>query len=189
MTLEKINQQYSEKSGEPEKMLEDFTWIYTTYYKRVYKYICYRISDEHMAEEICSHVFEKILTNYHTASENKMSFEAWIFAIARNTVTDYYRAQKKNSYFSLDTIFNKASTKPSPDECIISAEENSYLFQALNRLKDKERGIISLKYGAELKNTEIAKLMDISESNVGVILYRSLKKLEKILVAGGFKYE
>lgn len=81
------------------------------------------------------------------------------------------------------------SPKPSPDELILTKENNSYLFEALSRLNEKERSVVSLKYGADLKNTEIAKLMGLSESNVSVILYRSLKKLKKILVSGGFKYE
>ncbi len=37
---------------------------------------------------------------------------------------------------------------------------------------------MALKFGADLKNTEIASLTGISESNVGVILYRSMKKLK-----------
>jgi DNA-directed RNA polymerase specialized sigma24 family protein len=38
-----------------------------------------------------------------------------------------------------------------------------------------------LKFAAELKNTDIAEVMGISDSNVGVILFRSLKKLRKEL--------
>jgi len=51
----------------------------------------------------------------------------------------------------------------------------------LAKLSDKERNIIALKYAAELKNTDIAEIMGISDSNVGVILFRSLKKLRKEL--------
>ena len=172
-----------------EKMLEDFTKIYETYYTRIYKYTYYRINDEYMAEEVCSRIFEKILSKYPTFSKNKMSFEAWIFAIARNTVTDYYRAKKRNTHHPLEGLLNKPSTKLTPDQHMIKKEESAYLLEALKQLKEKERGILSLKYGAELKHKEIAKIMGISESNVGVMVYRSLKKLEKILVAGGFKYE
>lgn len=38
-----------------------------------------------------------------------------------------------------------------------------------------------MKFAAELKNTDIADIMGLSVSNVGVILYRSLKKLRKEL--------
>lgn len=168
----------------------EFTEIYKTYYKRVFKYICYRIDDQHMAEDLCSQVFEKIIEKYSSFSRNNMTFEGWIFAIARNTITDYHRKNKRRGFhFSLDYIIDMVSSKPSPDDMILTEEKNSYLFQALAHLNERDRAVVSLKYGAELKNTEIAKLMGLSESNVSVILCRSLKKLQKNLVRGGFKYE
>lgn len=169
--------------------VEQFTQIYEKYYERVFKYICYRIDDQHMAEELCSQVFERIITKYSSFSGNKESFDSWIFTIARNTLTDHYRKKKQRFHFSLDYIMDRVSSKPSPDELVLTEENNAYLFQALGHLNERERSVVSFKYGAGLKNTEIAKLMGLSESNVSVILCRSLKKLKKILVSGGFKYE
>lgn len=170
-------------------MMEEFTQIYEAYYKRVFKYICYRIDDQHMAEELCSEVFEKIIAKYDSFSGNKMTLESWVFTIARNTITDYYRKKNQRVHFSLDYIMDLVSSKPSPDELILTEENNAYLFQALAHLSGRDRSVVSLKYGAELKNTEIAELMGLSESNVSVILCRSLRKLKKILARGGFKYE
>ncbi|MNJ03230.1 RNA polymerase sigma factor SigX [compost metagenome] len=48
----------------------------------------------------------------------------------------------------------------------------------MQALKTKERHIVALKFGAGLKNVEIAQLLDISESNVGVMLFRVMKKLK-----------
>ncbi|MDF2723041.1 MAG: subfamily polymerase sigma-24 subunit, partial [Paenibacillus sp.] len=45
--------------------------------------------------------------------------------------------------------------------------------------------IIALKFAAGLKNSEIAGLMGVSESQIGVIVYRSLKKLHTFLGTGG----
>lgn len=177
------------ETNDTQKMVNEFTKIYKQYYRRVFKYICYRINDQHMAEELCSQVFEKIIEKYNGFSGDEKNLESWIFTIARNIVTDYYRTKGKKFHFSLDYIIDMISPKPSPDEAILTKENNSYLFEALSRLNEKERSVVSLKYGADLKNTEIAKLMGLSESNVSVILYRSLKKLKKILVSGGFKYE
>lgn len=177
------------ETNDTQKMVNEFTKIYKQYYKRVFKYICYRINDQHMAEELCSQVFEKIIEKYNSFSGDEKTLESWIFTIARNTVTDYYRTKEKKFHFSLDYIIDMISPKPSPYELILTKENNSYLFEALSRLNEKERSVVSLKYGADLKNTEIAKLTGLSESNVSVILCRSLKKLKKSLVSGGFKYE
>lgn len=166
-----------------------FTEIYDTYYKRVYKYICYRINNHYAAEEICSHVFEVVISKYNSFSPQRSNFEVWLFAIARNAVTDYFRSQKKSMTFSLDSILDLFQSKSSPEEIVIRDDSHEELFKALAKLSDKERHIIAMKYAAGLKNAEIAELLGVSGSNIGVVLYRCLKKLQKELEKGGFHYE
>lgn len=188
--MESLNfKQHENEIMSKESMVDEFTKIYELYYKRIYKYICYRINDQYMAEDLCSQVFERIIAKYSSFSGNSITFESWIFTIAKNTLNDYYRKNNKIFHFPLDYIMDKFSPKSSPDEQILTEENNSYLLQALTHLNERDRSVVSLKYGAELKNTEIAQLMGLSESNVSVILCRSLKKLEKFLTNGGFKYE
>lgn len=38
------------ETNDTQKIVNEFTKIYKQYYKRVFKYICYRINDQHMAE-------------------------------------------------------------------------------------------------------------------------------------------
>jgi RNA polymerase sigma-70 factor (TIGR02952 family) len=169
--------------------VEEFAQVYDMYFKRVYKYICYRINNHYTAEDICSQVFEAVMCKYHSFSSEKSTFEVWLFAIVRNAVTDYFRAQKKRSYFSLDSLLDMVFPKPSPEELAIRDDNNQALFKALSTLREKERNIIAMKYAAGLRNAEIAQIMGVSESNIGVVLYRSLKKLHGALEAGGFRNE
>ncbi|RED65504.1 sigma-70 family RNA polymerase sigma factor [Cohnella phaseoli] len=168
---------------------EEFAQLYDRYFQRVFNYICYRINNHYAAEDICSQVFETVIRKYHTYSSEKGNFEVWLFAIVRNAVTDYFRMQNKRRHFSLDSILDRVFPKPSPEELAIRDDNNRALFEALARLRDKERNIIAMKYGAGLKNSEIAQLLEVSESNIGVVLYRSLRKLHATLEAGGFRNE
>jgi len=165
-----------------------FDQIFDNYYKRVYKYICYQINNQNMAEDLCSQVFEKVIAKYKTYSPEKSSFEVWLFAIARNIVTDYHRSNKKKFHLSLDAILEIISPNPSLEEEVITEEGNKELFLALRKLSPKERNIISMKFAAGLKNSEIAGLLGISGANVGVVLHRSLKKLHKSLEMGGYEH-
>ncbi|MED2003676.1 sigma-70 family RNA polymerase sigma factor [Brevibacillus laterosporus] len=168
---------------------ERFAELYDAYYMRVYHYICYRVNNHYTAEEICSHVFEMVISKYSSFNPDKSNFEVWLFAIARNAVTDYFRSQKKKMSFSLESILDMVLPKSSPEEIVIRGDNNQALFKALAKLSDKERNIIAMKYGAGLKNTEIAVLLGVSGSNIGVVLYRCLKKLQTELERGGFQYE
>lgn len=163
---------------------DEFSQIYEMYFNRVYKYICYRINNHYEAEDLCSQVFETVITKYHTFSEEKAKFDVWLFAIARNTVTDYFRSRKKRFHFSLDSITEMILSKPSPEELAIRDDEHQAMFQAMAKLRDKERNILAMKFAAGLKNSEIAELMGVSESNIGVVVYRIINKLRKFLEVG-----
>jgi RNA polymerase sigma factor (sigma-70 family) len=45
------------------------------------------------------------------------------------------------------------------------------------QLSKVEQEIISLKFGGEMTNRQIAKTLGLSESNVGIIIYRAVRKL------------
>ncbi len=167
---------------------KDFTYIFKTYYSRVYNYIYYRVNCHYTAEDLTSQVFEKVMLKIDTYSETKSPFEVWLFAIARNSVSDYFRSLKKYKFISIDTIKELISKKKTPENILEISETNSELLNALNILDTRERNIVALKFGAELKNKEIAEVLDLTENNVGVILYRTMKKLKKELERGD-KYE
>lgn len=166
----------------------DFTYIFETYYKRVYNYIYYRVNSSYVADDLTSQVFEKIMIKIETYNEDKAPFEVWLFAIARNVINDYFRDTKKHKFFSIDLIKNLISNKKTPEDVVEISETKDELLDALKILDKRDRNIIGLKFGAELKNIEIAEILELTESNVGVILYRTMKKLKKEL-EGGKIYE
>lgn len=154
------------------------TEIFKLYYKRVYNYTYYRVNSQETAEDLTSQIFEKIMINFNTYKKQKSKFEVWMFSIARNNINDYFRKQKRHKIISIDSIFDLESSDKGPEDLIINKERNSKLMNALNILDVKERNIIAYKFGADLKNTEIAEILNISESNVGVKLHRIMKKLK-----------
>lgn len=164
-----------EEKGLKEK---DFTYIFETYYKRIYNYIYYRVNCNEEAEDLTSQVFEKVMFKIGTYSESKSPFEVWLFAIARNIINDYFRSLKKYKFFSIDKIENLTSVEKNPEDILVKAETNDKLLKALSILSRRERNIVAFKFGGNLKNKEIAEILDITESNVGVILYRTMKKLK-----------
>jgi len=157
---------------------EVFTEIYNKYYSRIYKYILFRVGDHFLTEDLVSEVFEKVFLKYHTFTAEKGRFDAWLFTIANNTVINYF---KKNKHKLQTANLEKIEGKFRLEDLIIEQELKEFLLQAIMCLKERERNIIALKFGACLTNREIAQLLDLSESNVGTILYRSLKHLKDIL--------
>ena len=161
---------------------EAYAELYEQFMPKVYRYISFRISDENMAQDLTSIVFEKALTKFSGFNPQKASFSTWIFTIARNTIIDHYRVYKKHEYVKPDIEVNASAQYPSPEDEAIKAENTQRLRVFLSRLNKREQEAIILKYSNGMSNREIAEVLHLSESNVGSILCRTIRKLRNSFV-------
>lgn len=161
---------------------EMFSEVYTKYYSKLYKYTLYRVGDPNVAEDLVSEVFEKVLLKYDTYNPDKGMLSTWLFTIASNTVINYH---KRDRCKTEPIDFGKVELKYHLEDLIIDRELKELLLKAIMCLEERQENIIALKFGACLTNRQIARLMRLTESNVGTILYRSLKKLKDILKEQG----
>ena len=160
----------------------DFIQLYDDYFPRVYKYMCYRIGDPAIADDLTAIVFERALGKFKEFSSERGSLGAWIFTISRNTVYQYLRTRRIHNCLPLEEADSQPLDHPSPEEAMIHIEKQQELLTALQCLNDRETDLIGLKFAAHMTNRRIAELTGLSESNVGVILYRALHKLRDILI-------
>jgi RNA polymerase sigma-70 factor (ECF subfamily) len=154
-----------------------FAAIYDHYFPRVYNYARYRVGDAQTADDLTAQVFERVLLRIGEYRPERRPFAAWLFAIARNAVNDHFRAQKRHVWLSLDVLRGRASAGPAPEEIVERGETRSALLAAVARLSERERELVALKFAAGLTNRHIAALTRLSEGNVGVILYRAVRRL------------
>lgn len=164
---------------------EIFSELYNTYFPKLYKYALYKVGDSNAAEDLVSEVFEKVLVKYNTYNQQKGSFSTWLFTIANNIITNYY---KKNSRKVDPVDLEKVESTYHLEDLVIDRELKKLLLNAITCLDERQRNIIALKFGACLTNRQIAQVMNLTESNAGTILYRSLRQLKDILKEKGFVY-
>jgi RNA polymerase sigma factor (sigma-70 family) len=155
-----------------------FSAIYDHYFPRVYNYVRYRVQDAEAADELTAEVFEAIWGKFGSYRPERAPFAAWLFAIARNAINDHLRALSRHPWLSLETLRDKPSLEPQPEQVAIHHETRAELLAALARLSERERDFIALKFAAGLTNRSIAQLTGQSEDNVGVILYRAMRRLQ-----------
>ncbi len=164
-----------------------FIDLYNAYFSRVYNYVHYRVNDFHEADDLTSQIFVKLFTKIKHYQSEKAPFSVWIFSIARNTVTDYYRRRDRNTFASLDETL--ADSRLSPQDIVASKDILQHLHEALAALDQRKREIIALKFWTGCTNRDIAKLLGISESNTGVILFRAMRRLRQILESRGINFD
>lgn len=149
----------------------------------MYKYFRYRGDDSDTANDLASTVFERALAKLDSFDPRKAAFNTWLFAIAHNVIINHWKAQARSPILSTD-LTDLPGNDPGPDERLLQQERLGALLTALRDLDEREREIVALKFAGALNNRQIASLVGLSASNVGVILYRALNKLKtRLLVA------
>jgi RNA polymerase sigma-70 factor (ECF subfamily) len=153
----------------------DFDELYHAELPRVYNFFRYRVGNNQLAEDLTSETFEKAWRNRERYRSDIAAFSTWLFTIARRVAQDYYRKHRYPE-IALDEISNLSSRELAEDSFQQNADF-ARLSVLLARLEDRERELVALKYGAGLTNRAIAGLSGLSESNVGVILHRTIQTL------------
>ena len=106
------------------------------------------------------------------------SFIAWAKQIARYKVVEYVRKSKRRSmvHFSDNTVEELANQEPT------IASQNTYfeaMHNCIDKLKNRNREIIQLRYTRNMKIKEVAELMDMTSNALSKHMARihySLKK-------------
>lgn len=161
--------------------LQYFESLYEKYLDKVYNYFLYRLRNKEESEDLTSLTFEKAIINLHTFQDQGYSFSAWLFRIAHNNYIDCIRKKTKHKTCSLDDIeaYNEPSTPKIPDfiEDFDTKESLEKIQIIIKTLPPLHQEIWTLKLKCDLSHKEIADTLQLTENNVNVILFRSIKKI------------
>jgi len=167
-----------------ERIFQDFAERYRQYFPRVFAYVYGRIRDVQAAEDIASEVFERAYVKAETLRHEE-AFGTWLFTIARNLLISYCRKRNRFGGPVDSDLVDSLPGEDAPEDSYLEREEVAKIMGHVRHFPRREQDIISLKFDAELTNVQIAGIMNLSESNVRVILCRTLQKLRKILQEEG----
>lgn len=153
---------------------QDWDAIYAEQLPRVYNYFRYRVGTGPVAEDLTSITFEKAWRSRHRYRRDRGAFSTWLFTVARNVAVDHWRQQRPD--VPLEHAM-EVPGGPAPDELAERRSDVARLGRLLETIEERERELLSLKYGGGLTNRAIAQLTGLTESNVGTILHRTIQDL------------
>jgi RNA polymerase sigma-70 factor (ECF subfamily) len=173
---DKENQLVEAAKRDPERFAE----LYDKYVEQIYRYVYRRVSDQAIAEDLVSQSFYDALSHLKSYEYKGYPFSAWLYKIAHNNVLKWYRVHFRSQKVNLEDM-----TELSDDQDVMEEEsvrqEKQGVMDLLQKLEHEERELIRLKYFEEVSNIEIGQIMGISANNVGVKLYRALKRLKQLM--------
>jgi len=162
----------------------DWEALYAEQLPRVHSFFRYRVGPGAEAEDLTSLTFEKAWLARHRFRAERAGFGTWVMAIARNVAVDHFRARRIRRTAPLEEAENRAAGA-TPEQQAEARSDAERLAALLAALPDRERELVSLKYGAGLTNRAIARLLRLTESNVGTILHRTVTRLRAGWDEGG----
>jgi RNA polymerase sigma-70 factor (ECF subfamily) len=148
------------------------------YYPAVFRYFRYRGADIDTANDLASSTFEQALKYVSRYDPRKAQIQTWLFAIAHNLGINHWKDEKQTAPLEDDLPI---PDDPPLEHALVFNQDKEQVLQAIQSLDARARETLALKFGGLLTNRQIAELNHLTESNVGVILYRSLLKLRKLL--------
>lgn len=150
--------------------------VYQEYRDKVARYIHGKILHYQDAEDLVSVVFVKVYQKLEGFDSSKASMSTWIYAIARNTVTDYFRTRKIYSEFTEDMSYDTGIENE-----LLTNEMLDCLAETLEKLSERERTLIVLHYYSGYTLVKIADMMKMSYANIKIIHQKALVSMKKHL--------
>ena len=157
----------------------DFEELFKEQFKHVYNYLYYHIGNAQDAEDLTADVFTRAYEYRGSFSAAKGSSGAWLGGIARNMLKTYYqkKAKRPQTVELSELIYSNIYI----EDDYIHKEILERMFKQIDQLPERQKELIAMKYLLGLTNRDIAKMVNMTESNVGVTLHRTLKDLKSKL--------
>lgn len=149
-----------------------------TFYPKVYRYVYYRVNRPEDAEDLTN---ETCLKAVGALQQQRGSFHAWIFRIAANVVTDFYRRRSVRQ--TVQSIGDAVETLQGNGHQADAAMEREELRQAVHRLTEDQQQVIILKFIEGYETDEIADMLGKNAGAIRAIQFRALTTLRTMFGA------
>jgi RNA polymerase sigma-70 factor (ECF subfamily) len=158
--------------------LAELSELFDRYHVKMFNFFMKLTFDRAASEDLTQNLFYRLIRYRNTYDGKDNSFKPWIYQMARNLHSDYYRQQKKNN-----EVFRRPETGHEnipPETGHFEEDDYKRLEWALQRLEPDQREIIVMSRYQGLKYEEISKIRNISVPAIKVQVHRTMKELRKI---------
>jgi RNA polymerase sigma-70 factor, ECF subfamily len=160
------------------------------YANRLYNYAFYRCGDHHLAEDIASETFARVIEKISAYEQREVPFRAWIYRIAHNQLANHLRYRKRHQAVSLDALNSAGERLVDPPDDWGAADgglmasqvvEREELRQAILNLSEDQKAVFVLRFIEGLDLEEVTILLEKSLASIKSLQYRAVTNLRRQL--------
>ena len=148
------------------------------YYDEIYGYIYKRVDGKETALDITQEVLVSCLESIKNYDDKKSSFATWLYQITNRRITDYYRSRSYWEDRILELPEEEGLTSQDLDGEMIDRFELEEIYDFIDSLGDNCRKIFELKIFEACTFKEIGEKLDMPESTVKTIFYKTQRKIK-----------
>jgi RNA polymerase sigma factor (sigma-70 family) len=159
---------------------------YDKYVDQIYRFIFFKVGNREDAEDITSQVFIKA-ANSLDVTQIAQAQMAWLYQVARTTISDHWRGYYKGITSSLDEMEETSPLHLFGDPIFLGAPEDDGIEPAVEKVRavlsllpENYRRVLELRFLQGCSLRETAAAMSITESNAKVIQHRAIQKALKV---------
>jgi len=160
----------------------DYSIIVDRYKDKAFSLLKRMLKNEQDAEETLQDCFIKAYNSLNNFKGDS-KFSTWFYRIAYNTALTKLSSKKRkteNEMTSIDGHFDLRS-----DYDLVNSETkdlNKFINDLVNQLPEKHATVINLYYLNEMSCDEISNILNLSVSNIKVMLHRSRNALKNYII-------
>lgn len=153
--------------------------IYQKYYGNMKKAVLTLVSGPDVEDIVQNTVIKmmQIIDSWRNLNENQMF--SYTYNAARNNSINYLRSQKKPLYPILEAE-DESEWDNSLDARLIKKEKFEELYIILDKLSDRDKDLLRMKYKDRLPDWEVAAIFGIKQESVSGLVSRARKRVLKI---------
>jgi len=157
-----------------------FSVLYDQYFDQIFRFVFKRLGGlEAEAGDLTQVTFIKALANIDKYEDRGFPFSSWLYRIAQNEVSMYFRKESKNRTVPVDENRVKDLASEAQLTNYMSMDDQQLLIDIINDLDEDQMDLIELRFFQQLSFKKIAEIYNITEANAKMRIYRLLEKIEK----------
>ncbi|MEL7003310.1 MAG: sigma-70 family RNA polymerase sigma factor [Bacteroidota bacterium] len=160
----------------------NFRPLYNRHYREIFCFILNKTNDKELTSDLCSQVFLKAMENIQSFEYRGLPFSAWLYRIAINECNQHFRKYAGQRHVILDGAFIDVLFVELEEDRTVYDDQLTKLKVAIQGLKPNDLTIIELRFFDQRPFKEIGHILEITENNAKVKLYRALDRLRKLML-------
>ncbi len=154
--------------------------LYSDFAQTILVYLCEMVSNTQDAEDLLLEVFLAAFNSDLLLNLPSRQQLAWLRRVARNKAIDRYRHITRLALVPLDQARETADEELTPQQLVERRQAYERLSHVIGQLPPIQQELLRLRYGHDLRLTQIAERFGKPEGTVRKLLSRTLRRIRQL---------